>query len=757
MYDRLSIRRIPTLAGLMLMFCTLLLAVGATPSAFATERFTGQEKVRSEASVIRQQPTPRISIAADSTYVGGLGDLVFALTRGGDLTDSLDVTVNIEQDQTWLSTTSYPVNFEANDNEAALKLGARSFSTDVTESGALTASVGAVNGYDVSSAEVTVNVISQAGPAVTVSLDQNSYEFDEDDGEVNITLVARAAVGVPFVSGLLVGVSSDESEASAGLENTDLGDYVSLSEMVPVESSDFDEVENRLVAEVDVPIIIKDDEIYEGDETFGIKLSLRPEASNEIQLIDPDGNACDRICDEEFVVTIKDDEPLPALKISQTTLTIEEGDSGTYTAVLITQPTADVIVTPSGQGLTFDPTSHTFTDENWETAQEIEVSAEDDADKIDNLLRVTHAVSGGGYDDATVPTLTVSVTDDDKTVPSTPQNLGAAPGSMEMRLSWDAPADDGGHDITVYEYKVDSGTWASTGSTDTQFTVPSLTNGTTYEFYVRARNTLGSGAEAGPVESTPRLPAPMNFRVLNGTISNGVHVITDRAPQFDWDVPDEAAGVRLGRYWVRPGHICPEGSDPDRDGTGATPGSCPVLYLWNEFGTRRTGWSDSKQAGGTFVYLLWMMDRDGEHSEPVEVTVEIPEQPYVQVAPSGLWVTSNISRGRLRLEINWNRDSQTRAFIVQWRESGHAYDDAQSGSRSHINAAGPPGSDGVFRYFAEGANPWHYARSRHQVDSGLEFSTLYYVRVGTCLVASCELDDVMWVPGRAVRTPSAPR
>ena len=107
---------------------------------------------------------------------------------------------------------------------------------------------------------------------------------------------------------------------------------------------------------------------------------------------------------------------------------------------------------------------------------------------------------------------------------------------------------------------------------------------------------LGDGAEEGPVEATPRLPSATNFRVLNGTLQNGVYEITDRAPLLDWDVPDEAAGVRLGRYWERPGHTCPEGSDPDLDGSGAEPGSCPVLYLWNEFGTRQTGWTDSQQS-----------------------------------------------------------------------------------------------------------------------------------------------------------------
>ena len=952
MYDRLSIRRIPTFAGLILVLCALLLSAGAVTPAFASERSTGQEEVRFQQSVVRQQMTPTISIASDSTYVAGLADLEFTLTREGDLTDSLRVIVEIEQDQTWLSATFYSVTFEAGEDETELTLAANIFSTEIMEDGELTASIDAVSGYDVSNAEVTVDVVHRGDLVFGVFFEEDSYEFDEDEGDVTVTLVARGAVGVTSVGSVGVNVTTDEIEASSGPADSDIGDYAVLSPLAFFADSDFEEVEGQLVSEEDLTLTIKDDQIYEGDETFGIQLSLPPGVAEEdVGLIGPDGNICGRICDELYIVTIKDDEPLPALKLSHTTLTVEEGSSGTYTAVLVTQPTDDVTVTPSAQGLTFDPTSRTFTAVNWETAQEFEVSAAEDDDKTDSMIEVTHGVSGGGYDDATVPMFTVTVTDDDKTVPSAPQNLRAIGGGGKVILSWDAPADSGSLDIAGYEYKVGSGMWTSTGGTDTEYTVLNLTNGTTYEFYIRARNTLGAGAEAGPVQAdpqlpalklsrrsfavgegdsdtytvvlvaqptddvtvtpsgqgltfdptsrtftavnwetaqefevtaeddadkidtlievthgvsgggydsaavpeffilvldddktvpsaplnltavpdsmkvhlswdlpadlgghnilgyeyrvgsgewtstgstdtrftvsgltnktayefyvralntlgagdeagpfgvTPFLPAASNFRVLNGNLSNGTYVLTSRAPRFDWDVPDEASGVRLGRYWVRPGHTCPEGSDPDRHGLGEEAGRCPVLYLWNEFGTRRTGWTDSQQAGGTFVYLLWMMDRDGEVNEPVEVTVEIPEQPYVQKAPRGVSVRSNITRGQLRIEIDWNRDESTRAFIIQWRESGDAYDTSQMGNRSHINAAGPPGSDGIYRYHAEGANPWNFARSKHQVDAGLEHNTLYYVRVGTCLVASCELDDVMWAPERAVRTPRTP-
>ena len=511
MNNRLSINGRPISAGLILVVCALLLAVGAVRPAFASERFTGQEEARFEGSVVRQELTPVISVEADSTYVAGLADLEFTLTRGGDLTDSLSVTVNMTQDQTWLSTTSYSVTFEAGEDETELVLAANTFSTEVTEDGELTASVGAVSGYDVSSAEVTVDVVHRGDLVLGVFFEEDSYEFDEDAGDVTVTLVARGAVGVTSVGSVWVHFSTESIEATSGPADSDAGDYAALSGTAWFADSDFEEVEGQLVNEGILTLTIKDDQIYEGDETLGLELSLPAGVSEEeVGLIGPDGSVCGRICDdlsELYIVTIKDDEPLPALRLSHTSLTVEEGDSGTYTVALITQPTDDVTVTPSGQGLTFDPASRTFTDGNWETAQEFEVSAEEDADKTDNMITVTHGVSGGGYDDATVPMFTVTVTDDDKTVPSAPLNLTASSGNGVVRLSWDAPADDGGHDITGYEYKVDSGMWTSTGGTDTEYTVSNLTNGTAYEFNVRALNTLGAGAEAGPVEVTPQAPA----------------------------------------------------------------------------------------------------------------------------------------------------------------------------------------------------------------------------------------------------------
>ena len=105
--------------------------------------------------------------------------------------------------------------------------------------------------------------------------------------------------------------------------------------------------------------------------------------------------------------------------VSPTTLSLDEGESGVYSVVLRSQPTANVTVTitvPADAGATVDKTSLTFTSDNWDDAQEVEVSAtEDDDASSPEPFTITHAVSGGDYASESADSVTVTV--DDTTVP----------------------------------------------------------------------------------------------------------------------------------------------------------------------------------------------------------------------------------------------------------------------------------------------------------------------------------------------------
>ena len=121
----------------------------------------------------------------------------------------------------------------------------------------------------------------------------------------------------------------------------------------------------------------------------------------------------------QTIVTIADDDTV-GVTLSETSLEIEEGDTDTYTVVLDTEPAGDVTVAiggVTGTELTLNKTTLTFTTGNWDTAQEVEVTAVQDDDAVDEeVVNITHAVSSSDdtkYDGLAAGSVPVSVTDDD--------------------------------------------------------------------------------------------------------------------------------------------------------------------------------------------------------------------------------------------------------------------------------------------------------------------------------------------------------
>ena len=128
------------------------------------------------------------------------------------------------------------------------------------------------------------------------------------------------------------------------------------------------------------------------------------------------------------------------------------------------------------------------------------------------------------------------------TVPGAPTSLGVTGGDEQVMLSWTAPASNGGDSITGYEYEQSgSGTWISTGGTDTTYTVFSLTNGQPYRFRVRALNSVGSGAESAPSANVTPATEPGAPENLGATVS-------DQQVVLIWTAPASNGGARILRY-----------------------------------------------------------------------------------------------------------------------------------------------------------------------------------------------------------------
>ena len=117
---------------------------------------------------------------------------------------------------------------------------------------------------------------------------------------------------------------------------------------------------------------------------------------------------------EEAEVSIRN---TPPVKLSASSLTVEEGESGSYTVVLDTQPSGTVTITASSGDTTVatvTPPSLTFTTSNWDTAQTVTVSGvEDNIASEDQTIAVSHGISGGGYGSVSVAHVTITVNDDD--------------------------------------------------------------------------------------------------------------------------------------------------------------------------------------------------------------------------------------------------------------------------------------------------------------------------------------------------------
>ena len=115
---------------------------------------------------------------------------------------------------------------------------------------------------------------------------------------------------------------------------------------------------------------------------------------------------------------VKADLPLQlftsGVTISQTSLSLDEGNSGNYMVNLNTQPTGNVTIDISSSNgeVTTNPSALTFSNSDWDTAQTVTVMAGQDGDALNDTAVLSHTVSGyGGV--TTADNVTVTVTDGD--------------------------------------------------------------------------------------------------------------------------------------------------------------------------------------------------------------------------------------------------------------------------------------------------------------------------------------------------------
>ena len=149
------------------------------------------------------------------------------------------------------------------------------------------------------------------------------------------------------------------------------------------------------------------------------------------------------ITDDGGPINPQDDR---GVTVSPTSLTVREGDTtgSTYTVVLDSAPTSDVIVTVgghSGTDLTVNPSGLTFTTQNYDDEQDVRVTVVHDVDAEDDPpVTLTHTANGGGYNGVTGDDVTVTIDDDDTasnrfTLAVNPTGVSEGVGSSGMAVT----------------------------------------------------------------------------------------------------------------------------------------------------------------------------------------------------------------------------------------------------------------------------------------------------------------------------------
>ena len=227
--------------------------------------------------------------------------------------------------------------------------------------------------------------------------------------------------------------------------------------------------------------------------------------------------------------------------------------------------------------------------------------------------------------------------------PGAPSAPTLVTGNASLSVSWNAPADDGGADITAYfvQYSTDQVNWSSSNVTvdfaARTATITGLTNGTNYHVAVAARNSSGTGLYSSSSARKAGLPG----KVTGLTLSPGTKTL-----DVTWDAPS-GNGSPITGYEVQ----------------WAT-----NQAFWDRFPHRNTNTYTTVLGLSTNVrhYVRVRAESQlgsGEYSEIVSM------KPGVPVAPAAPTLTI----GNGQLGVAWNEPANNGAAItdydVRYRES----------------------------------------------------------------------------------------
>ena len=165
--------------------------------------------------------------------------------------------------------------------------------------------------------------------------------------------------------------------------------------------------------------------------------------------------------------------------------------------------------------------------------------------QYDVQVRAVNATGDGPWSATAVGTIT-------STAPGLPTSLTAtANGQTQIDLSWNAPASDGGANITGYRIEVssDGSSWsdlvANTNSTSTSYSHTGLTAGSTRHYRVSAINSVGTGTASNVDNATTAAAGVPSAPVIAGVVGRA------DALTVSWSAPPSDGGSPITAYDLR--------------------------------------------------------------------------------------------------------------------------------------------------------------------------------------------------------------
>ena len=380
-------------------------------------------------------------------------------------------------------------------------------------------------------------------------------------------------------------------------------------------------------------------------QTVTVSAGQDDDAANDTAALthDPSGADYDSVSDAILSVTVTDDDTR-GVRVTPTSLTVNEGGTNTYTVKLDTEPTAAVTVTivdpTDNADVSANPASLTFSTSNWATAQTVTVSAAEDDDSTRDTATVTHTVNGGDYASFAAPDVAVTVADNDVPgVTVTPLSLTVGEGSTgtyTVKLNTQPSGD-----VTVAISSNNSDVSAS----------PSPLTFTTTTWSAEQTVTVTAGQDDDAANDTAALthnPGGANY----GSVSNAILMVTV--------TDDETAGVTVtptslmvdeggtNTYTVvldtRPTAAVTVTINDPTDNTDVSANPASLTFSTSNWATAQTVTvsaaedDDPLEDTATVTHTVAGGDYDSFAASSVDVTVTDNDTPGVTVSPLSLTV-----------------------------------------------------------------------------------------------------------------------